>query len=167
VTKKPWMPLYIGDYLRKTTHLDATGSGAYLHLIMHYWDHGSLPDDDRELARIAKLTTWQYKKLRKILVGFFQPGWRHKRIEEELQRFEAISEKRSRAGVIGAATRQANAKRLLKPGHTQSQSPKNITTTETVPRESKKGASRGSKDGSELGPTPELVETMKRKGQIQ
>jgi len=118
VTKKPWMPLYIGDYLRKTTHLDARGSGAYLHLIMHYWDHGSLPNDDRELARIAKLTPRQYTKLRPSLIAFFQPGWRHRRIDEELQRVELVSEKRSRAGIIGNARKSQMRTQMGTPGVT-------------------------------------------------
>ena len=134
MSKKPWMPLYIGDYLRKTTHLDATGSGAYLHLIMHYWDHGSLPNDDGKLARIAKLTPRQYAKLRPSLTPFFQPGWRHQRIDEELQRFGSISEKRSRAGIIGNARKSQMRTQMGTPGDTQSHK-KDKTTTEYVPRE--------------------------------
>ena len=53
---RPWMPLYIADYLADTAHLRAPESGAYLHLIMHYWRRGSLPDNDRQLATIAKMT---------------------------------------------------------------------------------------------------------------
>jgi uncharacterized protein YdaU (DUF1376 family) len=93
--KRPWMPLYIADYLKDTTHLGALESGAYLHLIMDYWQNGKLPYDDRQLARIAKLTEREWKRLRPILQAFFHDGWRHKRIDDELAHATKVSETRS------------------------------------------------------------------------
>lgn len=100
---RPWMPLYIADYLKDTTHLGALESGAYLHLIMHYWQHGSLPSNERQLAQIAKLTAREWKRLRGTLKSFFQDGWKHKRIDQELAHAIDVSSKRSAV----AAARQA------------------------------------------------------------
>jgi uncharacterized protein YdaU (DUF1376 family) len=88
---KPWMPLYVGDYLKKTTHLGALESGAYLHLIMDYWSNGKLPTDERQLARIAKVTDREWTRIRATLAAFFEDGWRHQRIEEEIANAEKVA----------------------------------------------------------------------------
>lgn len=91
------MPLYIADFLKKTTHLGAIETGAYLLLIMDYWQNGKLPGNDRLLARIAKLTDREWKGLRPILQGFFHDGWKHERIDEEIAHAADVSEKRKKA----------------------------------------------------------------------
>lgn len=88
----PWMPLYVADYLQDTTHLQALESGAYLHLIMAYWSAGKLPNDDRQLATIAKMTASQWKRARPTIEAFFGPGFSsHKRIDKELKRTSEVS----------------------------------------------------------------------------
>jgi uncharacterized protein YdaU (DUF1376 family) len=101
------MSLHIGDYLKDTTHLDATLHGAYLLLIMHYWVKGSLPDDDVRLARIARMSLTQWRKARPILEAFFFDGWRHKRIEREIAEAIERYEKFARAGRASAHARSA------------------------------------------------------------
>jgi len=68
------MPLEIGAYLQDTAHLNTVQSGAYLHLLMHYWLNGPLPDDDERLARMAKCTTDTWRINRSILLEFFSRG---------------------------------------------------------------------------------------------
>lgn len=104
-----WMPLYIADYLKDTTHLGALESGAYLHLIMDYWQNGKLPTDDKSLARIAKLTSREWKRLKSTLQSFFYEGWRHKRIDEELAHAADISAKRAAAAAAREAARAARS----------------------------------------------------------
>jgi uncharacterized protein YdaU (DUF1376 family) len=99
--KRPWMPLYVGDYLGDTGHLTTAQHGAYLLLMMHYWRKGELPDDDRQLAKISKLPLKTWCDHRTVLQQFFHDGWKHKRIDAELARMMRISEQRAMAGQKG------------------------------------------------------------------
>jgi len=69
--KRPWMPLYVGDYLGDTGHLTTAQHGAYLLLMMHYWRKGELPDDDRQLSKITKLPLRTWGEYRPVLQDFF------------------------------------------------------------------------------------------------
>jgi len=98
---RPWMPLYVGDYLGDTGHLTTAQHGAYLLLMMHYWRKGELPDDDRQLSKITKLPLRTWCEYRATLQDFFHEGWKHKRIDAELTRMVRVSEKRAIAGQKG------------------------------------------------------------------
>lgn len=135
---RPWMPLYIADYLKDTTHLGALESGAYLHLIMNYWQHGKLPNDDRQLARIAKLTEKEWKQAKPVLAAFFGPEWEsHKRVDAELAKSEEVSNKRraaaeqrySKRPAIADAIADANAHTV----HTSQFTSEQASTSEQEP----------------------------------
>jgi uncharacterized protein YdaU (DUF1376 family) len=98
---RPWMPLYVGDYLGDTGHLTTAQHGAYLLLMMHYWRKGELPDDDRQLSKITKLPLKTWCEYRPTLQDFFYEGWKHKRIDAELARMLRVSQKRAIAGQKG------------------------------------------------------------------
>jgi uncharacterized protein YdaU (DUF1376 family) len=98
---RPWMPLYVGDYLGDTGHLTTAQHGAYLLLMMHYWRKGELPDDDRQLSKITKLPLKTWCDYRATLQDFFYEGWKHKRIDAELAKMMRVSEKRAIAGQKG------------------------------------------------------------------
>ena len=98
---RPWMPLYVGDYLGDTGHLTTTQHGAYLLLMMHYWRKGELPDDDRQLSKITKLPLKTWCDYRPTLQDFFHEGWKHKRIDAELAKMVRVSAKRAIAGQKG------------------------------------------------------------------
>lgn len=92
-----WMPMYWGDYLRDTSHLSTQEHGAYLLLIGHYWTTGKpLPDNDLQLARIARLSSAVWRRMRDTLAAFFTIAngfWNHRRIDDELQRAKEFIEK--------------------------------------------------------------------------
>jgi uncharacterized protein YdaU (DUF1376 family) len=102
IMSPPWMPFYVADYLGDTGHLSTTQHGAYILLICHYWRTGGLPNDDAHLARIAKLSVKNWTEfIKPDLELLFRPNWRHKRIDEELQKYEVIRTKRAIAGKRG------------------------------------------------------------------
>jgi len=106
---RPWMPLYISDFLADTGHLTAPEVGAYMLLIMHYWQKGGLPDDERLIARIARLSAAEWQESRDVLAMLFKDGWRHKRIDAELAKAEEIINKRKAAGSLRGSKSSANA----------------------------------------------------------
>jgi uncharacterized protein YdaU (DUF1376 family) len=133
MTRRPWMPLYIADYLADTMHLTAAQSGAYLHLIMHYWQHGGLPDDDAKLALIARMRIEDWRRHRGTVGAFFQGRWRHARIDRELARSAEISNKRKGAALQMHAKKDANAHANAEQMHTQSHSQRKKDTEATLP----------------------------------
>jgi uncharacterized protein YdaU (DUF1376 family) len=83
-----WMPLYIGDYLADTSHLDAARHGCYLLWIMHYWKKGPLPNDIEDLVGIGKLRGPDACSIAQALLEefFYLNGdgrWHKNRIDEE------------------------------------------------------------------------------------
>jgi uncharacterized protein YdaU (DUF1376 family) len=108
MSNPPWMPLYVRDYLADTGELTTLEHGAYLLLIMHYWQHGGLPAEDAKLARITKLRIDYWYRIKPLLGKLFGPGFSsHKRIDRELQRAATIRQK----------TRQAAHQRWAKHGN--------------------------------------------------
>src|SRR5690606_28714882 len=82
MSNRAWMPLHIETYLADTGHLTAAEHGAYMLLIMTYWRDGGLPDDERLIARIAKMSKDDWAESKDILASYFKDGWRHSRIDE-------------------------------------------------------------------------------------
>lgn len=105
---RPWMPLYVADYLADTMHLSTVEHGAYMLLIMHYWQNGSLPKEPVKLARIARMTGKEWAEISDTIAELFQEDWTHKRIDSELAEAQAKYEKRSNAAAAAAGKRWGN-----------------------------------------------------------
>jgi len=134
MSKRPWMPLYIGDYLADTGHLSARDHGSYLLLIMHYWQNDGLPADDRKLARIAKVSWREWPSLRETMQDFFSPEWRHERIEQELEKVRSISSKRSASAKQRHSNSSANG--VQKDTHLHSHSQRKKDAANAAPESS-------------------------------
>ena len=105
-----WMPMYWADYLADTLHLSTEEHGAYLLLIATYWRRGGpLPDDDRWLANVTKMS---YRKWRsscknrvRALFDISDGVLTHKRVEKEILRSSIRLQSARAAGIASAITR--------------------------------------------------------------
>ena len=106
----PYMPLYVADYLADAAHLTTEEHGAYLLLIMTYWQRGKpLPAEPARLANIARLPNERWTDVQRTLEQFFNVKdgtWVHNRIEAELQKFRNKSEKAKKAGQASGDSRK-------------------------------------------------------------
>ena len=93
------MPFYVGDYLGDTSHLSTIEHGAYMLLLMHYWSHGGLPDNEKQLARIVRMTNQEWRSAKPVLAAFFGKKWTHKRVKVELDRAARYSERQRKAAL--------------------------------------------------------------------
>lgn len=110
-----FMPLFIGDYLADTAHLDTTQHGAYLLLLFYYWRKGGpVVDDPMVLATIARLTPKRWALIGGVVRAFFMPATIdavpmlvHTRVEKELLQARGKYESRK------AASERANEAKAL------------------------------------------------------
>lgn len=168
MSSKAWMPAYIGDYLRDTMHLSTLEHGMYTLLIYHYWEHGGLPDTAAGRARVARLPEATWRDHEATIAAFFShPGWRHKRIDAELAKYEKVRRARQLAGAIGGTRTQAS--RFLRLASVQAFASKprvanaqaNALPTTIVSK--KEAGDEGNKKAGAIPVTPELAAIVQRK----
>jgi len=130
---RAWMPMYWGDYFASTLHLSVEQSGAYLHLIGHYWVNGGLPNDEKQLMAIARMDDEQWRGNCHVLHSFFTIDWRHKRIDKELAKAKSLSDRRALYGLKGAMAKHGklNGHSWQKPTQSQSHIERGLTEKET------------------------------------
>jgi uncharacterized protein YdaU (DUF1376 family) len=111
-----WMRFNVGDYLADTMHLTALQHGVYILLIMHYFKRGELPADAPSLARIAKVSVPNWKRVSDPVMALFRVEngvTRHRRIDAERQRNAEGTNTGN--GQTQAATRAAAARARPEP----------------------------------------------------
>lgn len=126
MSERPFMQLYVSDFVGDTLHLSTEQIGAYMLLLMAMWNAGGkLPADDQKLSRVVRMSVKKWRAISADLMAFFEGDhehiW-HNRLTKELQKSESKSQLRAAAGAKGAAAKtlkyqeegQANASRLLK-----------------------------------------------------
>ena len=106
------MQLYVSDYLADTAHLNAAQNGAYLLLLMNYWQRGKPLDNTGDrLAYVARMSPEEWEDNKEILAEFFWIDgdvWTHARVENDLAKVREKSEQSSNAGRKSAMARALN-----------------------------------------------------------
>lgn len=73
MSQAPSMPMYWDAYLADTTHLEIHEHGAYLLLLAAMWRrNGSIPDDDKDNARILGISKAKWMKIKDRLKPFLE-----------------------------------------------------------------------------------------------
>jgi uncharacterized protein YdaU (DUF1376 family) len=105
-----WMPLYVNDYLGDTMSLSTEQHGAYLLLMMAAWKAGGpLPDNDAQLAAIAKMTPSAWRKAAPAIRAFFQAKdgqLIQGRLLREAEKAQRLSDARRETGRLGGRPRK-------------------------------------------------------------
>lgn len=108
-----WMPMFPRDFLAATEGLSAVDGWAYTRLLLHAWlEHGYLPYDPAELARLAKVTPLEWLATWGRLAKFWDVDEGGRRISQgrllyERDRAIRLRQVRSTAGKKGGETPRA------------------------------------------------------------
>lgn len=116
MSKTPFMPLWVSDFLGDTLDLEAAEIGAYMLLLMAQWnrDGESLPDDDAKLRRVARCGR-NWPKVWGAIERYFtrdETGVYSKRLRLEAQNVAAKREVNAHNGARGG---RAKALKTNKP----------------------------------------------------
>lgn len=141
-----WMPLYIGDILADTSHLDAERFGCYMLWLMHYWRKGPLSGNIPDLVGIGKLRCSDAPSIAQaLLIEFFVKNgdskWHQKRADLEIAKWQDKSLKAQEKAKAAAEARwnkdapsippsipSSNAQAMLTPCPLPSPLPPSLTT---------------------------------------
>jgi len=104
----PYISINISDYLADTWHLTTEEHGAYLLLIMNYWQTEK-PIPENRVQGVIRLDNDRYTSVMGNLKEFFNEdengAWYHGRIEADLSVIRDKSKKASAAGKASAQKR--------------------------------------------------------------
>ena len=114
MSKTPFMPLWVSDFLGDTIDLDASEIGAYMLLLMAQWNRNgeSLPNDSEKLKRICRCGRG-WPKVWGVLERFFQTdedGIYSKRLRSEAASVAAKRLVNSRNGALGGKSKSLKSK---------------------------------------------------------
>ena len=158
-----WMPVYIGDYLRDTEELTGPEHGAYLLLLMHYWQKdGVIGSDIDRLARVCRSD----EETARFILGYYFTleggNYKNKRADEEMEKAESRRSSAENNGKKGGRPPKNNPQETAR--LSSGSNPLTGTKPERNPQESSSSSSSSSQDinntSSATPPKPEQDESF-------
>ena len=150
MSKAPSMPMYWDAYISDTTHLTTEEHGAYLLLLAAMWRrNGSVPDDDKDNARILGLTVGKWRKIKARLSEFliFNDGCiTQKKLQKTWENTQEKIEKNRINGAKGGRPKGNKNNDMTKANGFNSLNP-NESIPEPEPEPVKKDTNVSQKDG--------------------
>lgn len=125
----PYFPFYPDDFASDgdVEAMSTAQVGAYILLLCKAWREepvGSVPDDDRRLARWARMTPEEWSEAKSAVLAPFalrnDGRWHQPRMAREFMKLRESSRRRAEAGAAGAESRWGNGKRMAKPKQSHS-----------------------------------------------
>jgi uncharacterized protein YdaU (DUF1376 family) len=171
---RPWYAFYPADYARDTGHLTLTEHGAYRALMDHYYSlRLPLQNDLPRLLHVCRATSKPERQaVTRILNEFFvldDAGYRHARIDAELEKAAEVSAKCSfaakakhakRAGNSASHSADADADRLPSQSQPQAQAQTDSGFAQfwkAYPRKEARGAARAAYSKACADAAPETL----------
>jgi uncharacterized protein YdaU (DUF1376 family) len=116
--------MYWDAYIADTTHLSTEEHGAYLLLLAAMWRrNGSVPDEDKDCARIVGLSTAKWRKTKARLLGLISIADGHitqKKLQKTWEKTQEKIAKNRANGAKGGLSKSSNNKDLVQANATNS-----------------------------------------------
>lgn len=161
------MPLMTDAYLADTTHLNAQEHGAYLLLLIVAWRSKRLrlPDDDKLLARYAKVDPRTWVRIKPTIMAFWElvDGFWTQKKQQKVWEIVSKRVESSRAnGRGGGRPKSLKNNETPKPTGSENETQKNLSKTKPTivgEKEEAKASSksRGSRLPEDWAPSPRLI----------
>jgi uncharacterized protein YdaU (DUF1376 family) len=104
--RRPYMRLWIDDVRGSCVVMSAAQFGAHMRMLMHAWERGGVPADERKLRRIVGEIDWE--EMGDVLERWADAGdgtLQHERLERERAKMIEEQQRKARAGRSGGQAR--------------------------------------------------------------
>lgn len=116
----PHLPFYTHTFIGDTSHLGATETGAYLMLLFVAWQSPDcrLPDDDRVLARCARVEMRVWNRIKPTVMAFWMKDaegfWSQKRLLATRQKVRNLVDSKRANGALGGRPKSLKSNEAVK-----------------------------------------------------